>query len=143
MSETLDQIKKRISNAYIEDLGDYELVHIEKSDLDWLVEEVEHIQFENETIRRNHTTQERKDFNRIKQLENEIKTLKSLAKINSDGYREQTERLQAVKTANDLLHMENEEFIKALNDIIQAEGKRSVAEVLDIAKEALGEIENE
>jgi hypothetical protein len=105
----------------------------------WLIEEVEHLQFENDLIRRNRTTQERKDFNRIKQLEGEIQTLKSLAKINSEGYREQTERLQALRTANDLLHMENQEYEKALINIIKTEERLGIVTVSDIAKEALGE----
>jgi predicted DNA-binding protein len=79
--------------------------------LDWLLEEVEHLQFENETIRRNRTTQERKDFNRIKQLE----------------------------TANDLLHLENQEYEKALIEIVKTEERLGIVTVSDIAKEALGE----
>lgn len=36
----IQDIKKRYEGAYIEDYGDYEIVHIDKRDLDWLIEEV-------------------------------------------------------------------------------------------------------
>jgi hypothetical protein len=84
---------------------------VDMDDMAQLVEEIEHLQFENEIIRRNRTNQERKDFNRIQQLENEIKTLKSLMKFNGQ---EVSKRIQELKTANDLLHLENKEYEEAL-----------------------------
>jgi hypothetical protein len=106
-----------------------------------LFEEVEHLQFENEIIRRNRTVQERKDFNRIKQLENEIKTLKSLMKIKGE---ETTFRIQGLETANDLLHKENQEYEKALIDIVELPTAQYIKDgqiisYKTIAKEVLGE----
>jgi hypothetical protein len=142
---------------YDAELVSSDLFCVKAEDFNWLIkqaEEVEHLQFENEIIRRNRTTQERKDFNRIKQLEGEIQTLKSLAKINSEGYREQTERLQALRTANDLLHLENQEYEKALKFYAKKENYECDDETLnpavsyihivdmdsgEMAREALGE----
>ncbi|MFZ7945695.1 hypothetical protein [Neobacillus sp. 19] len=98
----IQEVRKRYEGAYIEDYGDFEIVHVDKKELDWLIEEVQHLQFENETIRRNRTTQERKDFNRIKQLEGEIKTLKSIAQL----------KVEELRRALELSHSLAEELIK-------------------------------
>jgi hypothetical protein len=39
----IKDIKKRYEEAYIEDFGDYEIVHVDKNELDWLIEQAEKV----------------------------------------------------------------------------------------------------
>jgi hypothetical protein len=36
----VQEIKKRFEEAYVEDFGDYEIVHIDKKDIEWLLTQV-------------------------------------------------------------------------------------------------------
>jgi hypothetical protein len=40
----IQELKKSFEDAYIEDYGDYEIVHVGKEDLDWLIEQAEKIE---------------------------------------------------------------------------------------------------
>jgi hypothetical protein len=37
----IQEVKKRYTEAYIEDFGDFEIVHIDKKELDWLIQQAE------------------------------------------------------------------------------------------------------
>jgi Zn-finger nucleic acid-binding protein len=45
----IDEIKKRYENAYLEVFGDYDIVHVDKKELDWLIDQAEQLeQFKNQ-----------------------------------------------------------------------------------------------
>lgn len=40
----IQEIKNRYKNAYIEDFGDYEIVHVDKKELDWFIAQAEQLE---------------------------------------------------------------------------------------------------
>lgn len=40
----IQEVKNRYKDAYIEDFGDYEIVHVDKKELEWLIEQTEKYQ---------------------------------------------------------------------------------------------------
>lgn len=92
----LEHIKKQF-----EMVKDTETFVITTETVRELIEEVEHLKFENDLIRRNRTTQERKDFNRIKQLEAEIETLKSMSRLKTKYKMDENGNLERVTEDED------------------------------------------
>lgn len=46
----IKELKKRYEDAHIEDFGDYEIVHVDKKELDWLIEQAEEVEKLNKNV---------------------------------------------------------------------------------------------
>lgn len=108
----IHEIKERYDTARIENFGDYEIVSVDKKDLDWLIETVEHYQMKYENtgamFSRAHMKQ------RIEDLEKEMELLREYL----DREKNQSELLRdRLKHVRDLNNIYTEKYEWALKEI--------------------------
>lgn len=77
--DRLIRIRERYQNEKTRKLGHFlEVLNVDKEDLEWLIEEVDHYYFQIELMKKTRSQQQRRDFNHLKQLEEQNRLLSEM-----------------------------------------------------------------